>query len=131
MSGKRQADERIVDGRRVRAAVAYSDLNATEIAGQLDVVSPRTFGRWTQDGIPRRYRYALAPLARLCDLPEAFFYVDFGRLGELVRAGDGKPVATGPGPDRAGTAEALQAVGEGEQPGEDQRPAPRHRKTGS
>jgi transcriptional regulator with XRE-family HTH domain len=104
MSSTRQR----VEGRRVRAAVAYSNLRLRELAEQLGS-SERTIQRWGNVGLPTPAQRITPALAEACDLPEASFYADFTRLREIVPPS--APARVAPPPiDRAETERLIREL---------------------
>lgn len=124
---------RKVDGRRIRAAIAYAPYNGEEIADRIGA-SVHTLYGWGKDGASLRMRHTrdtLAQIAELAELPEAFFYADFSRLPQIVPT-DGRAPATEPELDRDQTAAARQAVERRVRPpGEERRQDSQDRRTGS
>jgi transcriptional regulator with XRE-family HTH domain len=67
-------------GRRVKAAVAYGNLDRKQAAGILGI-SVETLNRIYR-GLSEPPARLLPDLARKCDLPPAFFTVDFAATGD-------------------------------------------------
>jgi hypothetical protein len=84
------------EGRRVRAAVAYSGLTSSEILNRLKGAPQRsttTLDRWKREGFASTETPAtIERFAEICDLPVAFFYADFNRLAEITAPAPGEGV---------------------------------------
>jgi hypothetical protein len=132
-----EESDRLVDGRRVRAALAYADIPALEVWSRLKGSKQRTtttLDRWKKYGIPTTQPKSTAnQLAEVCGLPAAFFYADFSRLAEIVPVEDADALAlTDRGPDPAGTAAARRvAEDRAGQHDEERRQGPQDRRTDS
>jgi hypothetical protein len=122
-----------IDGRRIRAAIAYAPISGEAIADQIGA-SVHTLYGWGKDGASLRMRQtrpALQRLAELAELPEAFFYADFNRLDELVPT-DGRQPVTPRATDRAAAGRARQAAERRARPSDaERRQGPQDRRTGS
>lgn len=117
-----------IDGRRIRAVMAYADITQEEIADHIDLVSVDTLRRWGRIGASldvRHTRRVLRELAALAGLPEEFFYVDLQQLHMLPTT----PATTPADAEAAATWDAAQAAEQAaERLGEDRRRGARDRR---
>lgn len=135
----------LIEARRIRAAMAYAEIRNgngndrelldDEIKDQLaEYVSARTVERWRRAGVTNSRpvnRQAVARLAELSGLPEAFFYADLSRLDELVPAQRPASTTREDAADQRGIAQARQAADRrAAQPDADRRQGRPDRRTG-